>query len=743
MALVKRILLIFSLIATFGTIQITAQEELNGLNLTDGEKAWLADHKTIIAGGDPYYPPFEFIDINGNHRGMSVDYLKLIEERLGITISLKRTENWSQTLTAAKAGQLDMIMTIVNIPERRSYLNFTQPYIGFPVVLVTRKDFPDISGMRDLEGKTLALVESYYYVDEIIRKNPNTEKIFVDTPLEGLRTVASGRADAIPINLAIASYLFQEHSLLNLHVAANAEVELSNLSIGVRKDWPELVSILNKTLASLTQEEHQEIRTRWIGAIELPDPIAPLELTDAENRWLQNHKPLRLGVDPAYPPFEFIDENGLYSGMSFDYMKLISERLDTTLEIQYGLTWSQVLEGARYKSIDVLPVVTATPERREYLDFTAPYISVPIILVTRTDYPEVSRLTDFNGKTLAMVKGYYYSSTIITGYPEITSYQVDTPLEGLKSVAVGDADGMLINLGVAVFLMQKYNLANLRYAADSGLETAALSIGVRKDWPELTSIFNKALASFSQDDHHRIRAKWIGTIDTAIGKMEESAVPSRTILITVLQIGVVFVFVVALLVLLLWLLRRSSKDPLSYGFGSGRFFNLRIIGVGLMIAVVIVTAIFTLNNIKNKMETERRINMETTLHASNSGLNHWINTKLIYLKQFASEATLEELSQILTDRLAQEDPSAILRAQTEFQELIGKRIMPPGTVEYFLLSKNLTIVTEADETTQAIVSGMLREYTPFLDEALSGKSFFIPPPTAQRRRRPTSFSSPP
>ena len=49
-----------------------------------------------------------------------------------------------------------------------------------------------------------------------------------------------------------------------------------------------------------------------------------------------------------------------------------------------GLTWSQVVDKAKRGEIDVLPAVVPTQDRREYLNFTDPYVSLPIVIATRT-----------------------------------------------------------------------------------------------------------------------------------------------------------------------------------------------------------------------------------------------------------------------------------------------------------------------------------------------------------------------
>ncbi len=109
-----------------------------------------------------------------------------------------------------------------------------------------------------------------------------------------------------------------------------------------------------------------------------------------------------------------------------------------------------------------------------------------------------------------MRKGFYHSKTINRGYPDIRRYYVTSLLKGLKTLSTHRADGITINLGVASHLIRDHNLLNLVTEADAGLDSGNISIGVRNDWPELTSILNKTLDTISVEEHRRIKNKWIG-----------------------------------------------------------------------------------------------------------------------------------------------------------------------------------------------------------------------------------------
>ena len=63
-------------------------------------------------------------------------------------------------------------------------------------------------------------------------------------------------------------------NLTNLKVAAPASNEPQTLHFGIRDDWPELVTIINKGLAVITPEEANDIHRRWVN-IEYKPGINP------------------------------------------------------------------------------------------------------------------------------------------------------------------------------------------------------------------------------------------------------------------------------------------------------------------------------------------------------------------------------------------------------------------------------------------------------------------------------------
>ncbi len=144
----------------------------------------------------------------------------------------------------------------------------------------------------------------------------------------------------------------------------------------------------------------------WAAVAANPARAEPtIPLTPEETAWIEGHKTIKIGVDPAFPPFEFIDNKGVYNGIASDYLKLMGKRLGVTFKVVPGLTWTQVVEGTKDGTVDVAPVMTPTKDRREFLNFTQAYLNFPQVIVTRKDYPPIDGMQDLAGKTVAVSKG--------------------------------------------------------------------------------------------------------------------------------------------------------------------------------------------------------------------------------------------------------------------------------------------------------------------------------------------------
>jgi len=235
------------------------------LKLTSAEKKWLQDHQIIKIAGPKSFPPFHYFEKSGTLRGMSADYIYTIMNHLGVKIEVQEKLPWPEVLKRAKAKEIDLIPCVARTVERESYLSFSNPYLSFPLVIVTRKNSPFIGGIEDLHGKKLAIIQKNSTVEWLKRDEIYFIPHYVKSPLKGLEAVSLGRADANIENLAAAGYLIQKNGMTNLKIAAPTPYGNYNLHMAVRNDWPELLDIINKSLKNIQPEQHSQIRNKWLS----------------------------------------------------------------------------------------------------------------------------------------------------------------------------------------------------------------------------------------------------------------------------------------------------------------------------------------------------------------------------------------------------------------------------------------------------------------------------------------------
>jgi len=253
------------LIVTLGLFTLIGSVNAQEIEFTEAEKKWIKTHPVIYHGYDATWHPFEFYnEKDTTYSGIIGDYIKIVEDKTGIDLKPIPDITWEETIKKLETGEVDLATGISANKRRRVFLNFTKPYMSFPLVIVTRKDYDFIGGLKDLRGKEVALPIGFYTSEMIAKDFPSIKINHKKDVKEALESVSFGNTDAFIGNLAVVSYYINKEGFTNIKIAAPTKYKNSDLSFGVRKDWPELVSIVDKVFESISLEKHNEIKTDWI-----------------------------------------------------------------------------------------------------------------------------------------------------------------------------------------------------------------------------------------------------------------------------------------------------------------------------------------------------------------------------------------------------------------------------------------------------------------------------------------------
>ena len=234
------------------------------LRLTDDETAWLKAHPVIRVGIDREFAPYEWFDEKGQFVGINAEILRLLEGKLGVRFEVAKGKSWQETLDMAKAGQLDMLSDAVSTPERRAYLNFTSDFIKSPIVILNDQRKGYIANLDQLHGKRVAIKQGYFMQELLARDHPQITLLATPNELAAFALIKEGKADAYVGDAPSLNFLLQQAGEMDLRLAGTTEYA-SEHSMAVIHGHPELLSILEKTLAAIPQVELDGVLNRWMS----------------------------------------------------------------------------------------------------------------------------------------------------------------------------------------------------------------------------------------------------------------------------------------------------------------------------------------------------------------------------------------------------------------------------------------------------------------------------------------------
>jgi signal transduction histidine kinase/membrane-bound lytic murein transglycosylase MltF len=234
------------------------------LRLTESEINWLSQHKTIRLLVDPSWAPIEYVDNEGQFKGLSIDYLEKLEALLGIEFVLPTDLSWSEGVEKFKRKELDMASSVSKTAEREKYSLFTDPYISIPIGIFARQDVSYIGSLEALKDKKIAVSKGYAVEEWLKRDHPELAYYPVASPREGLQQVSDGDVDVYIGNIMTTTYYIGKYEMSNVQLSGETPYK-NNQRMAVRNDWPEFKVILQKALNSISKEEHSKIYTEWMG----------------------------------------------------------------------------------------------------------------------------------------------------------------------------------------------------------------------------------------------------------------------------------------------------------------------------------------------------------------------------------------------------------------------------------------------------------------------------------------------
>jgi polar amino acid transport system substrate-binding protein len=222
---------------------------------------------TIIVGADRDYPPYEFLDKNGQPAGYNVDLTRAIAEVMGMSVEF-RFGTWSEIRAGLKSGEIDVLQGISWSEERARIMEFAPPHAIVQHAIFAREDSPPADDLDALRGKKVIVFRGGILDETLTRRGYGKDLVRTNTPADALRLLASGEYDYVALALLPGMYIKRELQLTNvLPVGKNIATE--KYGFAVKKGNDELLARFSEGLAILKKTgRYEPIREKWLGVLE-------------------------------------------------------------------------------------------------------------------------------------------------------------------------------------------------------------------------------------------------------------------------------------------------------------------------------------------------------------------------------------------------------------------------------------------------------------------------------------------
>ena len=202
--------------------------------------------RVYTARADEHYPPFEYVDDNGEPAGFTVDLLHAVAAEMNLDIDLQ-TGPWTTIRTQLEGGEIDILTGMYRTPERDKLVDFSVPhYIATYSLFVP--DGSSISSPSDLSNRTVLVQQDDLGHDFLIKNGYTNQIITRENWADVLTALEQGEADCALVSRLQGIRLLQKLNIDDIK-PVGSPVFQRKYCFAVKEGQTELLAELNEGLS--------------------------------------------------------------------------------------------------------------------------------------------------------------------------------------------------------------------------------------------------------------------------------------------------------------------------------------------------------------------------------------------------------------------------------------------------------------------------------------------------------------
>lgn len=234
-----------------------ASDEANVSDGEEGEVQASGERTTFTVGFDAEYPPYGYMDDNGEYTGFDLELAQAVCELEGWEL-IKTPIDWDSKDMELNSGSIDCIWNGFTMNGREDAYTRSDPYCDNSQVIVVAEG-SGITTLADLAGKTVGVQAASAALD--VLSDEEQQKDLADTfgALQqfpdynsAFTELMAGSLDAIAIDIGVANYQIESRG--EGYVILTETLNSEQYGIGFKLGNEELRDIVNADIKKLTED---------------------------------------------------------------------------------------------------------------------------------------------------------------------------------------------------------------------------------------------------------------------------------------------------------------------------------------------------------------------------------------------------------------------------------------------------------------------------------------------------------
>ena len=705
--------------------------------ITGAERLAISRHWSAAGGDDEQAAllvasyrdaaPYSMVNAQGEPAGLLIDLWRLWA-KLNKRQVLFRMGSRDQALQALTSGEADLLAGLPGLAADSDSpipLAFTDPLLTISGGIYYHRGATPPSSLKSLNGR-LGVPAGGPWLGELGSRFPDLELHPYSSVEAGVDDLINGNSAAMLAPTALLSAYLSRSGLSTEILRAGITLGSRSLRGAVNARNQGLLNTLNDGLDRITRDQLEALESRWIHDPaertftpgEQPRQAFIDTLSVAQREWLAKHPQIRMGSDRAWPPFEYLREDGQLGGITAGYMQLLESRLGIKLLPPPDVDWDDMLAMARERAVDLVSAAAPNPQREQYLNFTAPYLDIEQVIIQRRADPLYPDLEALRGKRIGGIKGYVTLERLRElGFDSELRPAADLAT-ALKDLAEGRTDAVIGSREAADYTMDRLQLAGLATGNPAGF-SFAMSIGVRKDWPELVTILNQALATITPAQRQAISRR--GGYQQH--RHDGNPVSPRPLLRRPVLIMLGVILMLAVLAVMVVRLVRNIDAALQ----SRRMRRAGILLVLLFMLLVMLMSWAALTEVEHDQREGVASVLQTVLNTTRESLRTWLDGHRDQIETVSRDPQLLALSQRLLRVPPSHDALLSSRPLQQLRDYFEQRRERLGDLGFFIIAPDGTNIGSMRDSNLGRTNLIAKQRPELLDRVFQGETLLVPP----------------